>query len=99
VKPLRYEVDLAMLPDGAVAGDVGPFCRVLEQVMEEDGDDLVRIVETFRAFNDPTDGRLACWGWPTVPQWDRAVARYFGVVSFPYDAERDYRVRRARPRV
>lgn len=75
-KPLKYEVALSMLPTGATGPDLFPFCQTLEKVMEETEDPFVRIVPTFYA-----DNRNACrgWGWPTVPQWNMAVERYFGV--------------------
>ena len=75
-KPLRYEVDLPMLPDGADSNDLSPFCKALECVMEVAGDDLVEIIPTFFADNRDAD---AAWGWPTVDQWNCAVEIYFGV--------------------
>jgi hypothetical protein len=71
-KPLRYEVDLSMLPPGSTAGDLAPFCAALERVMGEDGDE-VTVVPTFQALNDGTNKHLVAWGWPTEPQWDRAL--------------------------
>ena len=75
-KPLRYEVDLSMLPKGATAADLGPFCKVLERVLEETDDDLVQIIPTFRADNRNAN---RCWGCPCVDQWNLAVERYFDV--------------------
>lgn len=81
MKPLKFEVDLPMLPVGSTAADLGPFCKALERVCEEGGDDLVRIVATFRADN--RDANLG-WGWPTVDQWNLAVERHYGVrVLYP----------------
>lgn len=65
-----------MLPKGATAGDLGPFCEALERVMEETDDDLVRIVPTFYADNRKAN---LCWGWPCVDQWNMAVERHFRV--------------------
>ncbi len=76
-KPLKYEVDLPMLPKGSMAGDLIPFCEALERVMEETDDDLVQIAATFRANNQSAN---PAFGWPTVDQWNLAVERHFGVL-------------------
>lgn len=87
---LRYEVDLEMIRRWVPEADgrhLALFCANLERVMRE-GNDPVRVVPTFWALNDPTDRHLVAWGWPTVPEWRRAVEETFGVLTLPTRRER-----------
>lgn len=77
-----------MLPAGAGAEALQRFCERLEAILESEGDDLVRVVATFAAWNGGAD---PCWGWPTERQWGLAVREVFGVVPFPSAGERERR--------
>jgi hypothetical protein len=88
VKPYRYEVDLRMLPWSADAAALYTFCERLEAILEREGDDLVRVVPAFAAFNA---GAHPCEGWPTERQWGLALREVFGIIPFPSAGERELR--------
>ena len=69
-----------MLPIGANASDLAPFCVALEEIMERDEEDLVRVVPVFQAFNK---GAHPAFAIPTDRQWGEALRETFGVLHFP----------------